>query len=308
MEDRHFWREYVRFAMRYYWFGLQLGVRNVAAHGARLGAKKTLGKIVQPINSPDRFLESFCVWRHLRGLGNGRILDVASPKLLALYAAHCGVGMGELVATDLVSEYLTEYQILATLLTGHISEALRFEAADARKLPYADGSFDAVYSLSVIEHIPDDGDRAALQELVRVVKPGGCVVLTLPFGNRFAEEYRSADVYARKYRGEPLFFQRVYDSSALHALLETVAANAVVERIDVGWERVSWVQRFSHLPESVRALLGPTSLPIALVNYRTVSPSLSDLAAVRLPSTGFVCVALRSLQRDRVSKPQQAGQ
>jgi hypothetical protein len=50
---------------------------------------------------------------------------------------------------------------------------------DMTALTFADGSFDALISLDVMEHIPDY--RAALREAARVVRPGGFAVITAPF-------------------------------------------------------------------------------------------------------------------------------
>ncbi|MDQ3029258.1 MAG: glycosyltransferase [Actinomycetota bacterium] len=55
---------------------------------------------------------------------------------------------------------------------------LRFVAADATRLPFADSSFDAVTLFDVLEHIPDDG--AAVKEVLRVLRPGGSVLVTSP--------------------------------------------------------------------------------------------------------------------------------
>lgn len=45
---------------------------------------------------------------------------------------------------------------------------------DGARLPFADATFDAAYTNSVIGEIPDQ--EAALAELHRVIRPGGCVV------------------------------------------------------------------------------------------------------------------------------------
>lgn len=57
---------------------------------------------------------------------------------------------------------------------GNITQTL----GDARKLPFADGSFDRVLVISVIEHIPD-GHKRCVEEAVRVLKPGGVLLITM---------------------------------------------------------------------------------------------------------------------------------
>ena len=45
-------------------------------------------------------------------------------------------------------------------------------------MPYADGTFDCVIASEILEHVPED-DRA-IAELVRVLKPGGSLAITVP--------------------------------------------------------------------------------------------------------------------------------
>ncbi len=49
---------------------------------------------------------------------------------------------------------------------------------DALSLPFADGEFDRVVASEVLEHIPDD--ESAIAELVRVLRPGGRMAVTVP--------------------------------------------------------------------------------------------------------------------------------
>lgn len=50
--------------------------------------------------------------------------------------------------------------------------------ADATRLPFPAGSFDAVLAFDLFEHLPDD--RAAFAEAGRVLRPGGMLLLTVP--------------------------------------------------------------------------------------------------------------------------------
>jgi SAM-dependent methyltransferase len=49
---------------------------------------------------------------------------------------------------------------------------------DALSLPFADGEFDRVVASEVLEHIPED--EGAIAELVRVLRPGGTMAVTVP--------------------------------------------------------------------------------------------------------------------------------
>ena len=49
---------------------------------------------------------------------------------------------------------------------------------DALNLPFPDDSFDVVIISEVMEHIPDD--KGVLAEMVRVLKPGGRIAITVP--------------------------------------------------------------------------------------------------------------------------------
>jgi SAM-dependent methyltransferase len=58
--------------------------------------------------------------------------------------------------------------------------AVRGTSADVRSLPFADAAFDAVVSNSTLDHFAHAGDiTTAIEELHRVLAPGGRLVLTL---------------------------------------------------------------------------------------------------------------------------------
>lgn len=52
----------------------------------------------------------------------------------------------------------------------------------ATDLPFDDASFDVVLSLEMMEHLPREAREPAVREMLRVVKPGGRLILTFPAG------------------------------------------------------------------------------------------------------------------------------
>lgn len=68
-------------------------------------------------------------------------------------------------------------------------ESLQFKAGSILALPYADNSIPSVSSICVIEHIglgrygdpiDPDGSEKALRELMRIVQPGGDLLISVP--------------------------------------------------------------------------------------------------------------------------------
>ena len=51
-------------------------------------------------------------------------------------------------------------------------------AGDVLRLPFGDATFDRVIAAELLEHVPGDG--AAIAELVRVLRPGGTIAVTVP--------------------------------------------------------------------------------------------------------------------------------
>lgn len=62
--------------------------------------------------------------------------------------------------------------------TTDLSSPLADVKADICNLPFYDNEFDVIFCNHVLEHIPDD--TKAMQELFRVLKPGGWAVLQIP--------------------------------------------------------------------------------------------------------------------------------
>jgi SAM-dependent methyltransferase len=112
----------------------------------------------------------------------GRIFDYPAYRGKKVLEVGCGMGCmasnwalqgADLTAIDLnpVAVAQTKRRFEAFGLEGTIQEV------DAESLPFPDNSFDFVYSWGVIHHTP--GIKRAVEEISRVLKPGGKVGLML---------------------------------------------------------------------------------------------------------------------------------
>jgi ubiquinone/menaquinone biosynthesis C-methylase UbiE len=134
-----------------------------------------------------------------------RVLDLAcgtgrASRLAARIAAS-------VVGVDLSPEMLAR----ATVAAAGI-ENLRFELADAERLPFADAEFTALMCSNAFHHYPDPS--RAVSEMARVVAPGGRVVIGDACSDLLAA--RIADAFLR--RAEPGHV-RLYRSAELGAFL-----------------------------------------------------------------------------------------
>jgi SAM-dependent methyltransferase len=220
-------------------YSVALGARALA-RGPR---KEAAWRIWMPLDV-DRVRELPWVGQRIREAAPTRVLDIASPKLLACWLADRG-GIAEVVATDVWAQEVEEWR----QLTGGI-RGLRLEVADATALPYPDGSFDAVYSASVLEHIRDDGDITAAREIARVLRPGGFAALTVPYGRAHRDEYVDHDLYGEPYVGQPIFFQRHYDAASVQRLLAGGALQVVERGL---WRKAGVQQARSRVPRFIPA-------------------------------------------------------
>ena len=118
-----------------------------------------------------------------------RRLEVVYDQLLKgvsfegrkLLDAGCGTGHFSKWALDRGAQ-VTSLDIGVNLLKEARKKGLRnLVAGDVMKLSFADATFDMVVSSECIEHTPSPA--TAVSEMVRVLRPGGFLVVTCP--NRF---------------------------------------------------------------------------------------------------------------------------
>lgn len=186
----------------------RLGARWVA-RGLRGGGwpypRAALYRLLVPLE-PWRYYE---LARVAREPFAGACLDVSSPKLLASLLAH--EGQGEWIAVDLLADEIARWRT--------VDPELELRVEDARALSFGDESFDAVACVSVIEHVPGEGDRRAMEEMRRVLRPGGVLHLTTNVGARAGEVRTARPVYDTGEEAaagaEGAFFERRYSAETL---------------------------------------------------------------------------------------------
>lgn len=119
---------------------------------------------------PTRMREVSFIRRWLRARPGGRVCDIGCGD--GYYSLRMAEGR-ELYGFD---PWAGQVKQAAHLAATRRARAL-FLTADARSMPYANGSFDAVLSLCVLEHVPEV--ERAFHEANRLLKPGGSFLFTV---------------------------------------------------------------------------------------------------------------------------------
>ncbi|MEU4540997.1 class I SAM-dependent methyltransferase [Streptosporangium sp. NPDC023825] len=129
--------------------------------------------------------------RELRRLGPpGRALDVGAA----------GGGNTRVLVEHGWDALVADFSATAVELARQ--RGLRAIHADARDLPLPDADFGLVTAFDVLEHIEEDGRAAG--ELVRVLRPGGTALITVPCDMALWSAHDVASGHVRRYTREGL--------------------------------------------------------------------------------------------------------
>lgn len=147
-----------------------------------------------------------------------------------------------------------------------------FVCGDARLLPFDDGKFDVVTLFDVLEHITDD--RSAAQEALRVLSPGGSVLVSTPEANwhypyyGFMRKYCPPEIELMDEWGH---VRRGYGIQDLVALFGSAPRNfaTFINPITAFFHDIA----FSRLSFRRRRLLYMAAAPITFIGYLLHRPS-----------------------------------
>jgi 2-polyprenyl-3-methyl-5-hydroxy-6-metoxy-1,4-benzoquinol methylase len=187
-----------------------------------------------------------------------RVLDVASGP--GYVAAACAVRGADVVGVDVAAKMVS--------LARRLRPEIDFRQGDAERLPFADGSFDAVLGNFLILHV--GRPEQVTVELARVLRPGGKLALStwdLPEHARLlgvlvdAVAEVAAQPPAHLPSGPPIF--RFADEGEFARLLGEAGLS------DVDVQTLAFTQRFTSGDELWDGLIGGTVRTRALVLAQT---------------------------------------
>lgn len=222
-----------------------------------------------------------------------RCLDVSSPCQFSAYVlAHL-----EMTHVCMVNPDLSDLKKSGLMLECLGNPAKRCEqlTAYAGELPWPDVSFDLAWSISVVEHIPEPFDMAAVGDIWRVIKPGGLLFLSFPVSRTGAKEFRDQNQYGlqkyvEKTQRAEYFFQRIYSRDEMKARILNVMPESSVVEMEIWGESIPglfrryeklWI-RYGERITCWDAIL----MKIGFRAHKTIDA---------LPGMGVCCLCLRKL-------------
>jgi ubiquinone/menaquinone biosynthesis C-methylase UbiE len=152
------------------------------------------------------------------------LLDVGTGTAqipIALCAKH---STAQIVAIDMAQHMLRVGQV--NVERAGLTERIRLQYCDAKRMPFAAATFDGVISNSIIHHIPEP--FAVLAEMVRVVQSGGQLFVR--------DLLRPVDetalrAFVQQYAGDANAHQQQMFADSLHAALALDEVRALVSRL-----------------------------------------------------------------------------
>jgi len=156
-----------------------------------------------------------------------------------MIAGHCG----QLTACD-----INEADIAYAQQLNEGVENLEYRVEDALNLSFADNSFDLIISVDVIEHV---GKPARMiEEVFRVLKPGGIALITFPslkfpftydpinrilslFGNKKIPQ--GAYAFGHEYLIDPMAFRNWVSSHGMEVIKEKNLSGYLIALLEMYW-------------------------------------------------------------------------
>lgn len=173
-----------------------------------------------------RYFEFDFIWKSITKKPLGVYLDLSSPRL---FPALLLEKMPDAVAF-LVNPNGNDLQMTHNLIsTLRLDDRCTFIQTVVENLDFPDEKFETITSISVIEHIPDNGDLQAVTKLWKMLRFGGRLFLTVPCASEATIEYIDFNEYGLLVpdKDNYVFGQRFYNEEVLNERIFVVTGQPI---------------------------------------------------------------------------------
>jgi SAM-dependent methyltransferase len=231
--------------------------------------------------------EEWYWWHRARRSVVCRVLQRYVPPRARVLDVGCGTGATTVALRRFGSVSGLDMGLAA--LRHARARGLPVACGSAERLPLDDGRLDVIVALDVLEHLEDD--RRALREILRALRPGGVLLVTVPAYPFLWSSHDEALGHRRRYRLAELRnrisaagFQIELCSYVMALALPVAAAVRLAERLRPPGHRPS-ESGYVRLPRLLNdALAQLTSLSGWLLGFMALPFGLSVLAVGRRPA------------------------
>ncbi len=115
------------------------------------------------------------IFENLSLLGKENVLEIGCGRGFYLKTLVDNFTNLKITGIDLNERYLLAAKKFIN------NSRVKLLRADAIKLPFKNNTFDRIIASEILEHIPDD--QKAIEEMFRVLVPGGIILITVPHKN-----------------------------------------------------------------------------------------------------------------------------
>jgi SAM-dependent methyltransferase len=194
-----------------------------------------------------------------RYLLSGLRKNIKSPGAVL----NIGVGSGKLEGLLLEAGYrVAALDPNASAIRKLTSIGIDARTGVAEHLPFADGTFDAVIASEVLEHLDKDNCIQAISEILRVLKPGGYFLGTVPYREQLSDNLTVCPHCGDRFHrwGHRQTFDEAY---LVHLFLNDFELKKLSRRSFVLWS----AKPIRLLKSSVKWLLGRVGEQIASPHF-----------------------------------------
>jgi ubiquinone/menaquinone biosynthesis C-methylase UbiE len=152
---------------------------------------------------------------------------------------------GEILGADLSRHDLRVGRYLIEIMRreGDVKARVHWLQTAGERLPFVDAAFDRVICTETLEHVDDDGVLA--RELVRVLKPGGILAVSVP------DEYSEKVFWrlSKNYRTHAGGHVRIYERSRIVSLMRESGLEPYAVRYRHSLETLYWLSHVAFWSE-----------------------------------------------------------